>query len=130
MTLHLVIVRRSRKFHLYFKQYSTKFINSKNYCQDPRKAKSHYLYMRIQDQPNAQMKHRRNQRLASQLPEIIAPRTACGSDNVVRNVPQWHGNFYWNISPIIFEEFSKHLIYKDVVLCIYLNYRIFTFRLQ
>ena len=29
MTLQLVIVRRSRKFHLYFKQYSTKFLNSK-----------------------------------------------------------------------------------------------------
>jgi len=41
MTLYLVIVRRSpRKFHLYFKQYSTKFINGKNDCQDPRKAKS------------------------------------------------------------------------------------------
>jgi len=41
MTLHLVIVRRfPREFHLCFKQYSTKFINSKNYCQDPRKAKS------------------------------------------------------------------------------------------
>jgi len=47
------------------------------------------------------MKHRRNQRLASQLPEIIAPCTAWGSDNVVRNVPQWYGNSYWNISPIL-----------------------------
>jgi len=47
------------------------------------------------------MKHRRNQRLASQLPEISAPRTAWGSDNVVRNVPQGHGNFYWNISSIL-----------------------------
>jgi len=46
--------------------------------------------MRIQDQPNAYMKHRRNQRLTSRLPEINAPRTAWGSDNVVRNVPQWH----------------------------------------
>jgi len=57
--------------------------------------------MQIRDQPNAQMKHRRNQRLALQLPEIIAPRTAWGSDNAVRNVPQVHGNFYWNISPIL-----------------------------
>ena len=57
--------------------------------------------MRIEDQHNAQMKHRRNQRIASQLPEIIAPRRAWGSDNVVRNAPQWHGNFYWNISPIL-----------------------------
>jgi len=41
MPLLLVIVQRSpRKFYLYFKQYSTKFIDSKNYCQDPRQAKS------------------------------------------------------------------------------------------
>jgi len=47
------------------------------------------------------MKHQRNQRLASQLPEIIAARTAWGSDNVVRNVPQGHRYFYWNMSPIL-----------------------------
>jgi len=43
----------------------------------------------------------RNQRLASQLPEIIAPRTAWGDYNVMRNVPQGHRNFNWNSSPIL-----------------------------